>query len=119
MPMPMTLPTTSAVHVQNPRTRDDSDAVVSVILLNRVCLTLRGASSEQVRQWLACIGKRQRYRVQAMPLAGGRWPVRKYMSQVATATCAHLFHPHHTVARIAQALDVRLVVGPEETRPAG
>src|SRR3569833_954952 len=120
--MPMTLPTTRAVHVQNPRTRDDSDdegSGMSPTLLNQLDIPLRCATSEHVGQRLTCIRKGQRIRVQAMPLAG-RWrPVGKHMSQVTPATCAHLFHPGHAVARITQALDVRLIVGTEKARPAG
>src|SRR3569833_480643 len=120
--MPMTLPTTRAVHVQNPRTRDDSDdegSVMSPTLLNQLDIPLRCATSEHVGQRLTCIRFGLCFRVLAMLLAG-RWrPIGKHMSQVTSATCAHLFHPGHAVARITQALDVRLIVGTEKARPAG
>ena len=40
------------------------------------------------------------------------------MSQVTATTRAHFFDPDHSITGIAQALDVRLIVGPEKARPA-
>src|SRR5579872_3867573 len=54
-----------------------------------------------------------------MALAGRRRPVGKDMAEVTTAARANFLHPNHPVARIPQALDVRLVIRPEETGPPG
>src|SRR6516225_3238921 len=54
-----------------------------------------------------------------MTLAGRRGSVREYVTEMAAAAGADLFDPDHSVARVAQAADVRFVVGFEETRPAG
>src|SRR5579859_3039178 len=54
-----------------------------------------------------------------MPFPCWRRAVRKNVSEVTAAACAHFLHPNHPVAGVAQALDVRLVIRAEETRPAG
>src|ERR1700675_714781 len=54
-----------------------------------------------------------------MPLAGGRWPIREYVPQVAAAARTNLFDTHHPVACVPDPLDVQLGEGLEETRPSG
>src|SRR5689334_8686225 len=78
----------------------------------------RWASLETIRQRLALLGKRQRYRIEAVTLARGRRAVWEHVSQVTSTTCAHLFYPHHSVAGVAHAANVRLIVRPEEARPS-
>jgi hypothetical protein len=41
------------------------------------------------------------------------------MAEVAAAACADFFHPDHSIAGVANAFDVRLIVGFEETGPTG
>src|SRR6266436_207895 len=52
-----------------------------------------------------------------MPLTGRARPIGEDVSQVAAATGAHFFHPDHSIARIANAFDVRFIVGLEKTGP--
>src|SRR6516162_6258620 len=54
-----------------------------------------------------------------MTLTGRRWAIGKDVAEMASAARAHFLHPDHSIAGVAQAADVRLVVRLEEARPAG
>src|SRR5258708_5473308 len=52
-----------------------------------------------------------------MPVTGGTRAIWEDVAQVAAAAGADFFHPDHSIARIANAFDVRFVVGLEKTGP--
>ena len=54
-----------------------------------------------------------------MTLARRGRSIREHMTKVAATSRTDFFDPDHAVARVAQASNVRLVVGFEETWPAG
>jgi len=85
----------------------------------RVWHALRRAATEHIRQRTTGVSELQRHRIQAVPLTR-RWrTIRKNVSEMTPAACAYFLHANHAVAGVAQALDVRIVIGAEETRPAG
>src|ERR1700674_553748 len=77
------------------------------------------ASLEHIGQCLAALGKRQRYRIEAVPLPRGTRAVRKHVAKMAAAARANLLHANHSMTAVAYAFDVRFIVGFEKTRPAG
>src|SRR5690242_8853062 len=79
---------------------------------------LGSASSQHVRQGVARFDEAQLHRVQAVALASRRRAVGKHVAEVAAAARADLLGAHHAVAGVADIADVRLVVRPEEARPA-
>ena len=52
-----------------------------------------------------------------MPLARWAGSIRKHVPQVTSAPGTHFLDAHHSITRVAQALDVRLFVRLEEARP--
>src|SRR5258708_17059001 len=87
------------------------------ILARGVRCALGRAALQYVGQGLAAFGKGQRNRIEAMPLTGRARPIGEDVAQVAAATGADFFHPDHSIARIANAFDVRFIVGLEKTGP--
>src|SRR5690606_16995029 len=68
---------------------------------------------------LALVDEAQRDRIEAMALMGRRRAVGEDMAKVAAAARAYDLGADHAVAGVADAADVRLVVGLEEAGPAG
>src|SRR5689334_11525370 len=52
-----------------------------------------------------------------MTLARWRRTVRKHVPKMASAAGTNFLHPHHSIARIAYALDMRVRVRPEKAGP--
>src|SRR5580704_15776892 len=82
-------------------------------------LTFRSTALQRIGQCFAALGKRQGYRIEAVPLTGGTRAVGKHVAEVAAAARANFLHPNHAMAAVPKAFDMRFIVGFEETRPAG
>src|SRR5258708_4254603 len=87
------------------------------ILAPRGPLPLRPPAPQPRGPGLAPFGEGQGNRIEAMPLTRRARPIREDVSQMAAATGAHFFHPDHSIARIANAFDVRFIEGHEKTGP--
>src|SRR4029077_9423598 len=111
---------TASQRCRRVRTRPQSRTQISslaFIVSDLIDKALGRSSRQYVRECLALLSEGQRNGVQAMAFPGRRRPIRKHVTQMASAACTDFLHSDHSVARIANTPNMGFVIGFEETRP--